>query len=213
MSEDPWILADAGAEDRRHAPATLRNRDAIVAVLRDVLPADGLALEIASGSGEHVVHFAQSFPDLDWQPSDPDVQALRSIAVWSRDAGAGNLRAPLRIDAASADWPVDRADAILCINMIHISPWAATEGLIAGAARRLAVGGPLYLYGPFTQAGVPTAPSNLDFDASLRARDPAWGLRALDDVTALAAAHGLALERVVAMPANNLSVVYRRSSP
>jgi len=213
MSEGPWILADAGAEDRRHAPATLRNRDAIVAVLRDALPTDGLALEIASGSGEHIVHFAQAFPGLDWQPSDPDVQALRSIAVWSHDAGAGNLRAPLRIDASSPDWPIARADAILCINMIHISPWPATAGLIAGAARLLSPGALLYLYGPFTQAGVPTAPSNLDFDASLRARNPAWGLRALEDVTALAAMHGLALERVVAMPANNLSVVCRRTAP
>jgi len=205
----PWSAADGGAEAKRHAPATLRNRDAIVAVLRQTLPETGLALEIASGSGEHVVHFAQAFSALDWQPSDPEPAALASIDAWGAEAGLANLRPPLMLDAAAGDWPVERADAILCINMIHISPWAATEGLMAGAARLLPPGAPLYLYGPYVRADVPTAESNLAFDASLRARDPAWGLRAVKDVIALAAAHGMAFDRLVEMPANNLSVVLR----
>ena len=212
MTEGPWIAAEAGTEDRRHAPATLRNRDTILAVLREVLPAEGLVLEIASGSGEHAAWFAGQFRRLIWQPSDPDEAALRSIASWSAEAGRLNLRPPVRIDAAAADWPVDAADAILCINMIHISPWAATEGLFAGAARLLPTGAPLYIYGPFVQADVPTAPSNLAFDESLRARDPAWGLRAVEDVSTLAAGHGFVLGRIVPMPANNLSLVYRRTA-
>lgn len=212
MTEGPWIAAEAGTEDRRHAPATLRNRDAILAVLREVLPPQGVVLEIASGSGEHAAWFAGQFHRLTWQPSDPDEAALRSIESWSAGAGHGNLRPPVRIDAAAADWPVDAADAMLCINMIHISPWAATEGLFAGAARLLPAGAPLYIYGPFVQAGVPTAPSNLAFDESLKSRDPAWGLRAVEDVSALAAQHGFALDRIVPMPANNLSLVYRRAA-
>ncbi|MBY8822776.1 DUF938 domain-containing protein [Sphingomonas colocasiae] len=205
----PWSPADGRDEAKRHAPATLRNRDAIVAVLRKTLPEAGLALEIASGSGEHVVHFAHAFPALDWQPSDPEPAALTSIAAWSAEAGLPNIRPPAMLDASAPGWPVDRADAILCINMVHISPWTATQGLMAGAARLLPPGAPLYLYGPYVRSGVPTAESNLAFDASLRARDPAWGLRALEDVIALAAEHGLVFERLVEMPANNLSVVLR----
>jgi hypothetical protein len=205
----PWSAADGGGEAKRHAPATLRNRDAIVAVLRDKLPETGLALEIASGSGEHAVHFAQAFPALDWQPSDPEPAALASIDAWRAEAGPANLRSPLMLDAAAGDWPVAHVDAMLCINMIHISPWVATEGLMAGAARLLPAGAPLYLYGPYVRADAPTAESNLAFDASLRARNPDWGLRALEDVIALAAAHGLAFERLVEMPANNLSLVFR----
>ncbi len=205
----PWSAADGGGEAKRHAPATLRNRDAIVAVLRETLPETGVALEIASGSGEHAVHFAQAFPAFDWQPSDPEPAALASIDAWRAEAGLTNLRSPLMLDAAAGDWPVAHVDAILCVNMIHISPWAAAEGLIAGAARLLPPGAPLYLYGPYVRADVPTAESNLAFDASLRARDPAWGLRAVEDVIALAAAHGLAFDRLIEMPANNLSLVFR----
>lgn len=192
----------------RHAPATARNRDPILAVLRDVLPVRGLVLEIASGTGEHAAAFAATLPDLDWQPSDPDADARASIDAWC--AAQPNVRPALAIDAAAPDWPVAAADAILCINMVHISPWAATEGLMAGAARLLPPGAPLYLYGPYRRTGVATAPSNDAFDADLRARNPAWGLRMLEDVTALAAAHGLLGDRVVEMPANNLFVIFRR---
>lgn len=202
----PWIVAEDQGEVRKHAPATLRNRGAIAEVLRGLLPPAGLVLEIASGSGEHVAYFAEEFPALDWQPSDPDATALASIAAWS--AGLRNVRLPLMIDAAADVWPVAAADALLCINMVHIAPWAATLGLLAGARRLLAPGGPLILYGPFLQSDVPTAPSNAAFDASLRARDPAWGLRALEEVAA--AARDFTLEQVIAMPANNLVVVLRR---
>lgn len=211
MSEGPWLAVEASSDaDKRYAPATQRNRDAIAAVMADELPSSGLVLEVASGSGEHIVHFAARFPALAWQPSDPDAAALRSIAAWSIDAGWANLRAPAMVDAAASDWTVSGADAILCINMIHISPWSATLGLMAGAGRLLTPGQPLIIYGPFIEADVPTAPSNQEFDASLRARDPAWGLRKSRDVSAAALAHGLRLTRRVAMPANNLMLVYRR---
>lgn len=207
----PWTPGDAGdVADKRYAPATLRNRDAIVEVLRTILPERGLALEIASGSGEHAVHFARAFPALTWQPSDPDPAALASIAAWSGEARLANMRPPLKIDASTGIWQVDRADAVLCINMIHISPWAATAGLMRGASAVLPPGGVLYLYGPFIRSGVATAPSNMDFDRSLRERDPAWGLRDLDAVIGIAAEAGLACVTAVDMPANNLSVVFRR---
>lgn len=210
MTDGPWSAGDApGQGDRRHAPATLRNREAIADVLADLLPRRGTVLEVASGSGEHVVHFAQAFPALDWQPSDPDPDALRSIAAWCDDADLVNVAPPLMLDASSDDWPVARAEAILCINMVHISPWEATLGLLRGAARLLPPGGPLYLYGPYVQPGVETAPSNLAFDQSLRSRDPAWGLRDVADVEAAALAQGLRLEAVVPMPANNLSLIFR----
>jgi hypothetical protein len=197
-------------DPRRHAPATARNRDPILDVLRGVLPARGIVLEIASGSGEHAVHFARALPGLTFQPTDPDPDALTSIAAWGAESGLPNLRPPLLLDAAAQAWPVEAADAILCINMIHISPWRATEGLLAGAARLLAPGAPLTLYGPYRRDGVPTAPSNEAFDASLRARDPAWGLRQLEDVAVLAEAAGFGPPAVFEMPANNLSVVFRR---
>lgn len=193
----------------RHAPAAARNRDPILAVLRETLPASGLILEIASGTGEHVCHFAEALPQLDWQPSDPDPDALASIAAWSE--GIPNIRRPFRLDAAAPDWPLSHADAILCINMIHISPLSATEGLFAGAARLLPPGAPLYLYGPYRRADVLTAPSNEAFDASLQARNPEWGLRQLEDVLALAKHAGFGFERLVEMPANNLSLVLRRT--
>ena len=210
-SSPPWMPSDGGREDKRHAPATLRNRDAIAAVLTEWLPASGTVLEVASGSGEHVVHFAAAFPALDWQPSDPDPAGRVSIAAWCAEAALANIAPPLALDAAAADWPLDRADAILCINMVHISPWAATLGLLAGAARLLAAGAPLILYGPYIEPEVPTAASNLAFDASLRARDPAWGLRPIDDVKAAAAAVGLRFAERRAMPANNLMLLFRRT--
>jgi hypothetical protein len=195
---------------KRHAPATARNREPIAAVLAEELPEAGLALEVASGSGEHAIHFAQTFPGLQWQPSDPDPAARDSIAAWRDEAGPANLLPPLALDAVSPDWPVVRADAVLCINMIHISPVSTTEGLVAGAARLLRPGAPLILYGPFVEAEVGTAPSNLEFDAGLRARNPDWGLRGAEWLDALAGEAGFRRTRRVAMPANNLMLVYRR---
>ncbi|MDO7834693.1 DUF938 domain-containing protein [Sphingobium sp. HBC34] len=207
---EPWEPGSGRvAAEKRFAPATMRNRDAIVAVLDDALPSCGLVLEVASGSGQHAVHFAVSFPLLDWQPTDPDPAALASIAAWRAEANLPNLRPPIRLDAA-ADWPVAQVDAILCINMVHISSWDATLGLLKGAGQMLPPGGLLYLYGPYTRAGVETAPSNLAFDASLKARDPRWGLRRLEDVVAAADRQGLRLDRVIDMPANNLSLLFRR---
>jgi Protein of unknown function (DUF938) len=197
-------------DPRRHAPATLRNREAILAVLREELSQTGTVLEIASGSGEHIVHFAAALPGLTWQPSDPDPSGLASITAYVTDSGLANITESLAIDASAANWPVADADAILCINMIHISPWAATEGLFAGAARLLPPGAPLIAYGPYFEADVPTAESNAAFDQSLRERDSAWGLRDLAVVDALAAAHGFARTRRVSMPANNLLLVWRR---
>jgi len=195
---------------RRSAPHVARNAGPIADVLRDMLPADGLVLEVASGTGEHALHFARAFPDLRWQPSDADPAALRSIEAWRAEAGPANLLPAIALDAQAARWPVDRADAILAINMVHISPWAATAGLLRGAGRLLEAGAPLFVYGPFRRAGVVTAPSNEAFDASLRARDPEWGVRALEAVAAEAEPHGLRLDRVVEMPANNVSVVFRK---
>lgn len=200
---------------KRHAPAALRNREAIAEVLAGVLPPAGLALEVASGSGQHVVYFARRFPGLRWQPSDVAPAALESIAAWIADArqeagGTGNIAAPVRLDAMAADWPVTRADVVLGINMVHISPWEACLGLLRGAGRVLRPDGVLFLYGPYRVRGRDTAPSNEAFDRSLRAQDPAWGLRCLDDVVEAARPHGLALEQTRDMPANNLSVVLRK---
>jgi SAM-dependent methyltransferase len=197
--------------DAAVSPAAARNRDPIAEVLRPRLPAAGTVLELASGSGEHAVHNARAFPQLTWRPSDFDPQALASIAAWRRAAALPNLLEPIRIDATAPEaWPLERADAVVCINMIHISPWAATVGLMQGARRLLPPGGGLFLYGPYLEDGVETAPSNLAFDQSLKDRDPSWGLRRLETVTALAAEHGLAFDARIAMPANNLMVVYRR---
>lgn len=211
MTSAPWSPGEGGEAEKRHAPATLRNRDAIAAVLADWLPAAGTVLEIASGSGEHVVHFAEVFPSLDWQPSDPDPAGLTSIAAYRAEAGLANIAPPVALDAASAVWPVDRAGAILCINMVHISPWEATLGLFAGAARLLASGAPLIVYGPYIEPDVPTVTSNLAFDDSLRSRNPAWGLRGTDAVKAAAADAGLAFAERRAMPANNLMLLFRRT--
>ena len=206
---EPWEPGSGPAAGKRHAPATTRNREAILAVLREELPSSGLVLEVASGSGEHAIHFAAALPALDWQPSDPDPAALASIEAWREEAALPNVRAPVRIDAA-APWPVDQADAILCINMVHISPWDATRGLMKSAGTVLPLDGLLYLYGPYLRGDVETASSNLAFDASLKARDPQWGLRRLEDVIAVAEAEGLGFRRLVEMPANNLSLIFRR---
>ncbi len=196
----------------RVSPSTARNREPILAVLRTCLPASGLVLEIASGAGEHAVFNAAALPGLQWQPTDPDDEALASIAAWRDHVGLANLLPPLRLDAADSDgWPVQTADAMVNINMIHISPWSATQGLLRGAAQVLPVGGVLFLYGPYLQDGVPTALSNLEFDQSLRRRNPAWGIRHLNDVTALATGHGLELSKCLPMPANNLSLVFVRA--
>jgi SAM-dependent methyltransferase len=195
----------------RTSPATARNRDPILGVLKSVLPKTGLVLEIAAGAGEHAVHNAAALPHLQWQPTDADREALASIAAWRQQAGLANLLPPLTLDASRPEeWPVDRADAIVTINMIHISPWTAAQGLMRGAGRLLPAGGILFLYGPYIEADVETAPSNLAFDLDLKQRNPAWGLRRLDEIAALAGRHGLDLVERVTMPANNLSLVFRK---
>lgn len=197
---------------KQHAPATLRNREPIAAVLARELPAGARILEIASGTGEHAVFFAQAFPQLAWQPTDPSEEALASIAAYRADYAGSNLAAPLLLDAAApATWPVRQADAILCINMVHISAWDATVGLFEGAGRLLGEGAPLILYGPYLEAGVNTAPSNLDFDASLKARNPLWGLRRAEALDALGAQHAMTRSARHALPANNIMLVYRRA--
>jgi hypothetical protein len=195
---------------RQYAPATVRNRDFILDVLREVLPVTGAILEIASGSGEHVVHFARNLPSLVFQPSDPEPEALRSIAAWVEATDVANVRAPIVLNASQSPWPIASADGVICINMVHISPWDATVGLIAGAAAILPRGSPLYLYGPYKREGLATAPSNEAFDRSLRARNPTWGLRELEAVVAIAESVGFSAPTVTEMPANNLSVVFRR---
>ncbi len=196
------------------APSTARNRDPILSALQGCLPRSGLVLEIAAGAGEHAVYNAAALPGLQWQPTDPSSEALASIAAWRSHAALPNLLAPLRLDAAEPhSWPVDRADAIVNINMIHISPWSATQGLMEGAGRLLPAGGVLFLYGPYIEPEIETAPSNLAFDLSLKARNPAWGLRRLDEVAKLAGQHGLELSERIAMPANNLSLIFRKTAP
>ena len=193
-----------------HAPATERNREAILEVLRDVLPPRGSVLEIASGTGEHVVFFARALPQLRWQPSDASAVHLESIRAWTDESGAQNIAPALLLDVERQPWPVTEADAILNINMIHISPWSATGALFEGAARVLSAAGVLFLYGPFKRGGQHTAESNQRFDERLRAEDSRWGVRDLDEVERTAAAAGFGGAQVVAMPANNLSVVFRR---
>lgn len=205
----PYNVPDLGRGARREAPAAARNVEPIGDVLAEWLPASGIVLEIASGTGEHVLAFAKRFPQFEWQPSDPDPDALVSIAAWG-ERGPANLRRPVKIDAAAPAWPIDRADALLCINMVHISPWAATLGLLDGAARMLAPGASLILYGPWIEPDVATAPSNLAFDASLRERDPRWGLRRTDGFAAEALARGLFFDARRAMPANNLMLRFIR---
>ena len=198
---------------KQHAPATERNREPLLAVLQQVLPSARSVLEIASGTGQHAVFFARALPHLTWQPTDADATALESIEAWRREEGLRNVLPAQRLDVLQQPWPETLAgpyDALVCINMVHISPWEATQALMQGAARVLGPGGKLVLYGPYLVEGRPTAPSNLAFDASLRERDPRWGLRALEAALAEGAKHGLTRERVVDMPSNNLTVVLQR---
>jgi SAM-dependent methyltransferase len=202
------------ASRRRHAPAAERNREPILAVLREHLPHNGRALEIASGTGQHATAFARAFPGIEWLASDPDASARESIAAWAAETGVSNLAAPLDLDVTAPDWfeAFDASfDAVLAINLIHIAPWTATEGLLKGAGALLRREGVLYLYGPYRRGGEHTAESNAAFDAQLRAQNPAWGIRDIDEVERAAAAHGLRRDAVVAMPANNFSLVFRKA--
>ena len=211
MSDERRFYEAASAGFRRSAPAALRNREPIAEVLREWLPDRGLVLEIASGTGEHAVHFAERFPQLEWQPSDLHPDALGSITAWCQAANLPNLRDPVILDAASDNWPVGRVNSVLSINMVHISPWASALGLIRGAARLLAPGAPLILYGPWLKDDLRTAPSNLEFDADLKRRDPAWGLRRVEDF-ADAGAPDFDLAETRLMPANNMMLLFKRSS-
>lgn len=193
---------------KQSSPAATRNREPIREILAQYLPPSGLVLEIASGTGEHAVHMARAFPGIEWQPTDPDATARASIAAWREEVALPNLHAPLALDVTAEPWPVAQADAIVCCNMVHIAPWEAALALFAGAARLLAPGALLYLYGPYRFDGT-TAPSNEEFDRSLRARDPRWGVRDVTDLRAAAAAAGIRLDEVIAMPANNHSLIFR----
>jgi hypothetical protein len=205
-------MSDLLPPGARVSPSAARNRGPILEVLKPRLPDSGVVLEIAAGAGEHAVHNAAAVTGLQWQPTDPDPDALASIAAWREHVALPNLLPPLRLDASDPDaWPVDRADAIVNINMIHISPWAATQGLMTGAGRLLPFDGVLFIYGPYIEADVETAPTNLSFDLSLKGRDPAWGIRHLDEVVALASRHGLEFSERIAMPANNLALIFRNT--
>lgn len=208
---DRFYEAPAGSTARRSAPAALRNREPIAEVLADWLPASGVVLEIASGTGEHAVFFAERFPSIEWQPSDVHPDALSSIAAWREAAALPNVRAPIAVDASASAWPLERADAVLSINMVHISPWSAALGLLDGAARLLPTGAPLILYGPWLQADAAAAPSNLAFDADLRRRDPSWGLRVVEEFAAEARTRGFELLETREMPANNLMLLLRHT--
>ncbi len=204
-------MSDAPPTGARTSPATARNRQPILEILAARLPIAARVLEIASGAGEHAVFLAEALPGVRWRPTDPDGDARASIAAWRTQAELPNLAEPLALDAADlTTWPTEPVDVVVCINMVHISPWAAMEGLMAGAERLLGPGGQLILYGPYIEADVVTAPSNLAFDESLKARNPAWGLRDLADTTALARRSGLALAERIAMPANNLIVIFTK---
>jgi cyclopropane fatty-acyl-phospholipid synthase-like methyltransferase len=192
------------------SPAAERNKQPILDAIRAWLPATGTVLEIASGTGQHIVHFARALPALTWQPTDTDEGLLGTATRRVRAAGLRNVRMPLRLDVLDSDWPVRRAEAVISINMIHIAPPAATEALFSGAARVLANGGPLFLYGPYRRGGRHTAPSNEAFDQSLRARNPDWGVRDLDDVARGARGHGFRLADVVSMPVNNFTIIFTR---
>jgi cyclopropane fatty-acyl-phospholipid synthase-like methyltransferase len=205
-----WEAMTLTNEARLTSPAALRNRDPILAVLRTALPQIGRVLEIASGSGEHIVHFAKSLPGLTWIPSDPSAEARASISAWLEAESYTNVLAPLDIDASTPAWPIDRVNAIIAINMVHISPWAATLGLLAGAKRILPQGGTLFFYGPYSRSDERMAQGNIDFEADLRSRNPEWGIRRLEDLVGEADLAGLRLASVTEMPANNLSLVFVR---
>lgn len=209
MADERRFYEASASGARRSAAAALRNREPIADALQEWLPPTGLVLEIASGTGEHAIFFAERFRELDWQPSDIHPDALASIAAWRDEAGLANVREPLTIDASAAVWPIDHADAVLSINMAHISPWRAALGLLNGSAKVLENGGILILYGPWLKADIETAPSNLEFDRHLKARDPEWGLRRVEDFEFEAAGRGFVLEDLRTMPANNLMMLFR----
>ena len=203
---------EQGPDDRRSAPAAQRNREPIADVLADWLPKQGAVLEIASGTGEHAVYFAERFPALHWQPSDVDSGALRSIRAWRAHSKLANLAEPVVLDASASDWPIDRADAVLSINMVHISRWTSALGLLEGAARLLAAGSPLILYGPWLSERIETAASNLKFDSDLKRRNADWGLRKVEDFDAEAGKRGLVLSEIRQMPANNVMLLFRKQT-
>ena len=209
MSGPQPFVFEAGVEVKRYAPATERNRDVIAETLVNVLPAEGVVLEIASGTGEHAVHFAQLFLGITWQPSDPDPIAIASINAWRADCPVPNVRSAMLLDA-SADWQIAHADAIVCINMAHISTWAATVGLVRNAAHILPQSAPLFIYGPFRQHDVPLAEGNATFDAALRQQNVEWGLRYVEDITKEARDVCLTLDQIIPMPSNNLSLIFCR---
>lgn len=194
---------------RRFADAAARNAEPILAVLRGVLPERARVLEIGSGTGQHAIHFASALPGIDWQPSDPSAEARSSIAAWIEEEGVANVRPPIDLDALRRPWPAPAAslDAVVAINVVHISPWSVACAIVEEAARALVTGGKLVLYGPYFVDGEATE-SNRAFDRSLRSRDPSWGVRELRDVQALAAAHGFSAREPVAMPANNLTLAF-----
>jgi hypothetical protein len=202
---------DESASGKLSSPSAERNKGPILDVLARVLPRRGLVLEIASGTGQHAVHFASALPDLTWQPSDPDAELRDSVALWTRESQCANVNAPIDLDVTRLPWPIQAADAVAAINMIHIAPWSATLGLFEGARGLLSAGQVLFLYGPYRRFGGHTSESNAQFDQDLRARDPAWGLRDMEAVTDVAAGAGFELVETVAMPANNFSLVFKRS--
>jgi SAM-dependent methyltransferase len=198
------------SDGRWLAPAAERNKEPILDVLRAALPAGGTVLEIGSGTGQHVAHFARALPALAWQPSDADAEHLASIARWIAAESLDNVLAPMRLDVHERPWPIAAADAIVCINVLHVAPWSAAVALFEGARDVVREAGVVVLYGPYLRGGRHTASSNARFDASLRAHDASWGVRDADDVAALAVDAGFAFARVVDMPANNLSLVFRK---
>jgi cyclopropane fatty-acyl-phospholipid synthase-like methyltransferase len=212
MVDKPISLEDRGSDVRMRSPSSMRNREPILETLRRVLPPEARVLEIASGSGEHAVHFARAMPGWVWRTSDPDAASRASIGAWIEAEGLANVLEPLALDTRASDWGVEdeRFDAVVSINMIHIAPWEAALGVIAGAARLLKPGGRLIFYGAFKRDGVHTSPSNEKFDASLKSHDPRWGVRDVADVAREAADKGLSLLEVVEMPANNLCVIFGR---
>jgi hypothetical protein len=205
----PYNVGDLGTGLKREAPAAARNVGPIGDVLADWLPPSGMVLEIASGTGEHALAFARRFPSLQWQPSDPDPEALASIAAWGSD-GPENLLPPVLLDTRASQWPIVRADSILCINMVHISPWESGLGLLDGAKNLLGPGTSLILYGPWIEEGLEPTPSNVAFDENLRSRDPRWGLRKVEDFAAEAALRGFVLVDRRSMPSNNLMLRFLR---
>ncbi len=208
-----WPIGEQLADGRWLAPSAERNKGPIADVLARVLPSSGLVLEIGSGTGQHVAHFAKTFPELAWQPSDADTTYRESVSRWIEAENLSNVRAPLQLDVHDRPWAIAAADAIVCINVLHVSPWSAAIALFKGARDIVGSHGAVVLYGPYRRGGHHTAPSNERFDASLRAHDPRWGVRDLDDVTAVAERAGFVRADIVEMPANNLCVVFRREGP